>query len=135
MRIAALDAALLSQVDAIFKRLQVRTPSIRGALLSSIDGRPMHRDFDNEPLAERLAAMSSAALSLGASMSNAVGIGDCQGSIAFASEGLVVLQRVPRHNGPELFVLTLLASNDAHSVLLLHAARHASSELCEVLPG
>lgn len=129
MRISALDNAALAQVDAVFAALRQRTPAVRIAMLASVDGRPMHCSAKDDALATRLAAMTSATLSLGSSMSSAVGAGDCQAIATFASEGLIVAQRLPGGGRPSLFVLALVASNNAHVALLLNAAHHATNEL------
>ncbi|MCA6096711.1 roadblock/LC7 domain-containing protein [Streptomyces sp. SCA3-4] len=111
------------EVLAELQGLRVRVPHLTGALLASTDGLVIaHLVDDMEP--DGVAALTAAALGVGARLTNAVGHGGFRELVVSGDRGYVAT-----YAAGSSCVLTLLASADANVGRLNLEARRAGSRI------
>ncbi|WP_190112415.1 roadblock/LC7 domain-containing protein [Streptomyces cinnamoneus] len=111
------------EVLAELQGLRVRVPHLTGALLASTDGLVIaHLVDDMEP--DGVAALTAAALGVGARLANAVGHGGFRELVVSGDRGYVAT-----YAAGSSCVLTLLASADANVGRLNLEARRAGSRI------
>ncbi|MEV5239218.1 roadblock/LC7 domain-containing protein [Streptomyces cinnamoneus] len=111
------------EVLAELQGLRVRVPHLTGALLASTDGLVIaHLVDDMEP--DGVAALTAAALGVGARLANAVGHGGFRELVVSGDRGYVAT-----YAAGSSCVLTLLASADANVGRLNLEARRTGSRI------
>ncbi|AZQ70339.1 MULTISPECIES: roadblock/LC7 domain-containing protein [Streptomyces] len=117
------------EVLAELQGLRVRVPHLTGAMVASTDGLVIaHLVTGAEP--DGLAALTAAALGVGARLSDAVGHGGFRELVVSGELGYVATYAAGAAS-----VLTLLASADANVGRLNLEARRAGARIAELVDG
>jgi predicted regulator of Ras-like GTPase activity (Roadblock/LC7/MglB family) len=119
----ALELAAMPDVMGELKELRARVPQLTGVLLATIDGLVLAHDTDGvEP--EGVAALTAAALGVGARLAEATGQGLLLELLTRGEHGYIATYAA----GPFL-VLTLFAGPDSNVGLLHFEARRAGTRI------
>ncbi|MFC0597965.1 roadblock/LC7 domain-containing protein [Streptomyces palmae] len=116
---------MLPEVLAELQALRGRVPYLTGSLLATTDGLVLTHDVDG-PEPEAVAALTAAALGVGARLAEATGQGAFQELLTRGEHGYIATYAV----GASV-VLTLFAGPDANVGLLHFEARRAGSRIAE----
>jgi len=122
-----LDRELTMPPDVLaeLQSLRARVPQLTGSLVATTDGLVLAHDIDG-PEPDGVAALTAAALGVGARLAEATGQGAFQELLTRGEHGYIATYAV----GSSV-VLTLLAGPDANVGLLHFEARRASGRIAE----
>lgn len=119
------DRELVTVPDVLaeLQGLRTKMPHLTGSLLATTDGLVLAHDT-NGPEPEGVAALTAAALSVGARLAQATGQGAFQELLTRGEHGYIATYAVGTH-----VVLTLFAGPDANVGLLHFEARRAGERI------
>ena len=124
---AALDAPSDPTTQRILRALADSLPGVRGALVASVDGRPVAAVLPQHE-ASSTAAIVAASLGLGSRLADLAGEGALQEIVVRSGSGYVVIYAVGERG-----VLTVLTTASVNLALLHLRARDARADLVEPL--
>jgi len=127
----ALPASVNDEIAKALADLRANTPSTIGCVVSTVDGRLVAQQVDNEADPKRIAAMASAMVALGQTIGREVRIGRSEFVVVHAVHGLFVLQRVPAKR--DLLVVGLVARASATLGIALHQIGKATTRIATAM--
>jgi uncharacterized protein len=120
------ELAVPPDVLAELRGLRARVPELTGSLVATVDGLVLAHDIDG-PEPDGVAALTAAALGVGAQLAEATGQGAFQELLTRGEHGYIATYAVGTW-----VVLTLFARPDANVGLLHFEARRAGSRIAEL---
>ncbi|HDJ89979.1 MAG TPA: diacylglyceryl transferase [Thermoprotei archaeon] len=118
----------ISEIERKIREFVTGTPGIEGAVLATPEGLEMASYFKSQISGEDVAAMGAALLSVSQRISAALGRGDFERAMTFASNGSVIIMNI----GEEA-ILVCVNSRDVKLGLLLYELSRFNKELKEML--
>lgn len=127
------DALVLSSMQQHLQQFASAIPGIKSAVIASVDGFAIAQVTGRENQADRLAAMTSSMLALGAAIGRELSLGTLEVLIIEAGDGKVLMLSIPAPQRP----LLLMAACNQRSVIgnVLWSARECGQKILRDLGG
>lgn len=120
----------LEKIEEKLRELETAVPNIEGSAVISLDGLVMASRFRSDVSEERVAAMSSALLSIAERINEELGRGDFQRALVTGSDGFIVLNPA----GPDALI-ACICSKEAKLGMVFYELDKLSKELAQVISG
>ena len=120
----------LEKIEEKLRELETAVPNIEGSAVISLDGLVMASRFRSDVSEERVAAMSSALLSIAERINEELGRGEFKRALVTGSEGLIVLNPA----GPDALI-ACICSKEAKLGMVFYELDKLSKELAQIISG
>ncbi|HIE23106.1 MAG TPA: hypothetical protein EYP68_02630 [Candidatus Korarchaeota archaeon] len=120
----------LEKIEEKLRELETAVPNIEGSAVISLDGLVMASRFRSDVSEERVAAMSSALLSIAERINEELGRGDFQRALVTGRNGFIVLTPA----GPDALI-ACICSKEAKLGMIFYELDKLSREITQIISG